>query len=63
MGTGVVAFNVGFKRIILNDINPHLIKFYTAIQTKEITPLIVRRYLEDAGIKLKKSNDDGYEYL
>ena len=62
MGTGVVAFNVGFKRIILNDINPHLIKFYTAIQTKEITPLIVRRYLEDAGIKLKKSNDDGYEY-
>ena len=33
LGTGVVAFNSGFKEAILNDTNPHIINFYKGIQT------------------------------
>lgn len=62
MGTGVVAFNVGFKKVCLYDINPHIITFYKSIQKKEITPTIVRNYLKREGEKLQKSNNDGYEH-
>ncbi len=62
MGTGVVAFNVGFKENLLFDINPHLINFYNAIKTDQITPIIVRQYLEKEGNILKHSGDRGYEH-
>ncbi len=32
IGTGVVALNSGFRRAILSDINPHVIRFYQAVQ-------------------------------
>ena len=31
---------------MLNDINPHVIRFYQGIKDREITPTIVREYLE-----------------
>ena len=37
LGTGVVAFNSGYKKAILNDTNPHIINFYKGIQNKEIS--------------------------
>jgi len=63
LGTGVVAFNSGFKEAILNDTNPHIINFYKSIQSGTITPAIVKRYLEEEGDKLLNSDDNGYVYF
>ncbi len=60
MGTGVVAFNVRPKKALLCDTNPHLINFYNAIKDKEITGVVVRRYLTREGEKLLRSNGDYY---
>jgi DNA adenine methylase len=62
MGTGVVAFNAGFRNAYLSDINPHLINFYNEIKNKIITPLTVKRYLEREGAILEKAGDNGYEH-
>lgn len=63
LGTGVVAFNSGFKQAILADTNPHLINFYQQIQKKSITPGIVRQYLEHEGKLLIKSDENGYVHF
>ena len=46
LGTGVVAFNAGFKRALLSDTNPHIINFYRQLQEGAISPERVRSYLE-----------------
>lgn len=63
LGTGVVAFNSGFKDALLNDTNPHVIKFYKGIQDGTITPTIIKRYLQEEGEKLSKADDNGYAYF
>lgn len=63
LGTGVVAFNSGFKNAILNDTNPHLINFYKSLQFKTITPGIVRQYLEHEGQILKRADENGYQHF
>lgn len=60
MGTGVVGFNVAFKNALMCDINPHLINFYKAIQSGEITPEITRNYLESEGEILLENGEDHY---
>ncbi|MFV0387532.1 MAG: Dam family site-specific DNA-(adenine-N6)-methyltransferase [Pyrinomonadaceae bacterium] len=60
MGTGVVAFNIRPKKALLCDSNPHLINFYKAIQNKEITSGLVRKYLIDEGQKLLETNGEHY---
>lgn len=62
LGTGVVAFNSGHKKAILNDANPHIINFYKGIQQKEITAPLMRQYLEKEGEFLSKAADNGYEH-
>lgn len=62
LGTGVVAFNSGYKKAILNDANPHVINFYKNIQDKIITPASMRHYLEKEGNLLSKADDNGYEH-
>ena len=62
VGTGVVAINSGFKRAILNDINPHIIRFYLAVQERRITPPIVREYLEREGEILRTAGNKGYDH-
>lgn len=62
LGTGVVAFNSGYKNAILNDTNPHIINFYKRIQKGEITPALMRQYLECEGELLSKSENNGYEH-
>lgn len=62
LGTGVVAFNSGYKKAILNDTNPHIINFYKAIQNKEITPVTMREYLEREGKLLREAENEGYEH-
>jgi DNA adenine methylase len=62
LGTGVVAFNSGYKKAILNDTNPHIINFYKAVQNHEITPASMRSYLQEEGEKLRTADNNGYEH-
>lgn len=62
LGTGVVAFNSGFKKAILNDTNPHIINFYKGIQEGVITAPLMKQYLEQEGELLSKADDNGYEH-
>jgi len=63
LGTGVVAFNSGFQEALLNDINPHIIRFYQRIKDREITPGFVREYLEKEGSQLEKASEEGYVHF
>lgn len=63
LGTGVVAFNSGFREAILNDINPHIINFYKNVQNGTITPSKVKRFLEQEGRKLLVADENGYVYF
>ncbi len=63
LGTGVVAFNSGFKKAILGDVNPHIIRFYQAVKDREITPNLVREYLEREGRQLEQSPENGYSHF
>jgi len=60
MGTGVVAFNVRPKKALLCDSNPHIINFYQALKSKEITCGIVKKYLTQEGKKLLISEGEYY---
>jgi DNA adenine methylase len=62
LGTGVVAFNSGYKKAILNDINPHIINFYKGIQDKLITAPLMKHYLEQEGELLSKGENKGYDH-
>jgi DNA adenine methylase len=62
LGTGVVGFNSGFKKAILNDTNPHIINFYKGVQKKIITVPLMKHYLEEEGALLSKAENDGYEH-
>ena len=61
LGSGVVAFNCPnrIKRVIVNDINPHIIRFYKGVADGIITPDAVRTAFADHSIKLLKG---GYDY-
>ena len=63
MGTGVVGFNIAPKHAIMCDSNPHLINFYNAVKTGEITSEIVRKYLNDTGSLLLKKGGEHYYAL
>lgn len=52
MGSGVVAFNLRPKRVLLADSNPHLIRLYQAIADGSISPGSVRQFLENEGAEL-----------
>ncbi len=63
LGTGVVGFNLAAKGALLCDINPHLIKFYQALATDEVTPFKVRAFLEHEGAKLRSIGEAHYYYV
>ena len=60
MGSGVVGFNVRPQWAIFNDINPHIINFYNAINKGEITPGIVKEFLIKEGDNLRKQGQEHY---
>lgn len=62
LGTGVVAFNSGYKKAILNDSNPHIINFYKQVQSGEISSALMRRYLETENAILSNAGDKGYDH-
>lgn len=57
MGSGVVGFNLAPKRAIFSDTNVHLIDFYRAIQSSELTPSGCRKFLESEGARLKSRGE------
>ncbi len=60
MGTGVVAFNLAPDRALLCDANPHLINFYQSLAKGNITPEIVRDFLNREGGNLLKNGEKQY---
>lgn len=62
-GSGVVGFNMKPRRALFADTNPHLINFYTDIQTKRISPQLVREHLENEGANLKRDGEDYYYFI
>ena len=61
LGSGVVAFNCPgrIKKVIVNDINPHIIKFYKDIADGTISPDRIREVFDIHNQNLLK---DGYDY-
>ena len=61
LGSGVVAFNCPgrIKKVIVNDINPHIIKFYKGIADDSITTDNIREVFDIHNQNLIK---DGYDY-
>ena len=62
MGSGVVGFNLAPKNAVFGDINPYIIDFYNKLKSQEITPKIVREYLEEEGSKLADTPADKNSY-
>ena len=60
MGTGVVAFNVQPRAALMCDNNPHLIAFYAALQSKQITAVKVKYFLQSEGRKLIDTDGEHY---
>lgn len=63
MGSGVVAFSLAPERALLCDVNPHLIRFYRAVKSGEITASIVREYLEREGESLRTEGEQRYYFI
>lgn len=62
MGSGVVGFNAAPQRALFGDSNPHIIAFYSAIQSGRVTEHTVRRYLQREGALLRTADDNGYAH-
>ncbi|HOV32584.1 MAG TPA: DNA adenine methylase [Candidatus Hydrogenedens sp.] len=60
MGSGVVGFNVQPDKAIFADSNPHIIRFYSDIQTGNINPGIVKSFLQKEGNNLLKTEGQHY---
>ena len=60
MGSGVVAFNRIPKRALLADSNPHVIRFFRAIESRAVTALRVRSHLTLEGQELLRSEGEHY---
>ena len=62
LGTGVVAFNSGAKKALLSDINPHIINFYSGLQSGEINSEKIRRFLFEEGQNLCSAGEKSSDY-
>ncbi len=60
LGSAVVSFNIKPERALLGDANPHLIRFYAAIQTGTVTSSTVREFLEREGEYLLRDGQEHY---
>lgn len=59
-GSGVVGFNLCPRRAIFADTNPHTIAFYKALQSGEVTPAIIRAFLQEEGAQLASVGEGRY---
>ncbi len=65
LGSGVVAFNCPgrIKKVVVNDINPHIIKFYKGVADGIITPDRIREVFELHNQNLLKGGVDYYNEI
>lgn len=60
LGSGVVLFNIQPEKALVSDTNQHIIALYQKIQRNEITPTIVKAFLQKEGEKLQKGGQNYY---
>jgi DNA adenine methylase len=60
LGSGVVGFNARPKHALFCDNNPHIIEFYREVNAGNITPPVVRQFLEKEGRLLSENGKDYY---
>lgn len=60
MGSGVVGFNVAPRRALFSDTNVHIINFYNEIKNGQITPQLVKEFLESEGRRLSEGDAEYY---
>ncbi len=60
MGSGVVGFNIRPKQALFCDVNPHIINFYNALKSGQITTANAKAYLEREGEFLSKKGQEHY---
>jgi DNA adenine methylase len=60
LGSGVVVFNVRPERALLADTNEHIINVYRAIQSGNLNPHNLRRFLEKEGEELREKGQSHY---
>lgn len=65
LGSGVVAFNCPsrIKNVVVNDINPHIIKFYKSVADGIITPENIKDTFNEYGKNLKVGGNDYYNEI
>ncbi len=61
VGSAVVPFNIKPDRALLSDANPHLVRFYAAIQGGTVTSATVREFLEREGALLLQDGQHYYQ--
>jgi DNA adenine methylase len=59
-GSGVVGFNLRPKRALFADINPHIVNFYNAVKSGQITPATAKAFLEHEGQILSQKGESHY---
>jgi len=60
MGTGGVGFNLASRPAVMADANPHLVNFYDAVSSREITATSTRAFLATEGAKLLELGESHY---
>ena len=60
LGSAVVPLNIKPGQALLGDANPHLIHFYTAIQSGDLTSNTVRVFLEQESARLLRDGEEHY---
>ena len=60
LGSAIVPLNIMPERALLGDTNPHLIRFYRAIQRETVTAATVRMFLEQEGAHLLREGQTHY---
>jgi len=60
MGSCVVGLNARCQKALFADQNPHLVHFYSALQSHVITPESTKRFLEKEGAELEKQGEKHY---
>ncbi|MGL6226898.1 MAG: DNA adenine methylase [Thermoguttaceae bacterium] len=60
MGSGVVGLNLRQQNAIFADLNPHVIRFYQAIQSGRITSQVTRQFLQHEGNLLEREGEKHY---
>ena len=63
VGSAVVALNVQPARALLCDSNPHLIRFYRAVQEGYIDGAAARKFLEREGAELARGGERHYRHV